>query len=256
VTAAAAVRRAVSRVGLAVIEAVIRRSSLVGDGPFFDAALFPWASRVAAGWSEIRAETDELLRSRATIPPLHEISPMQRGLTDDDHWRALYLFAFGRRVEHNCRRCPATAALLEQIPGLTSALFSILEPGKHIPEHRGPYNGLLRFQLGVQVPPPDGRCRIRVGGETRLWQEAGSLFFDDTFRHEAWNDSDQDRVIVFVDFLRPLPFPVSVLNRLVVFWLSRPSVQKASLEALTSWRAPEPGRPPIRTSGSPGRDGR
>lgn len=186
----------------------------------------------------IRAESDALLRERRTVPPLHEVSPAQRGLTDDEHWRAFYLFAFGRRVEENCRRCPATARMLELVPGLSSAFFSIMEPGKHVPEHRGPYNGVLRFHFGVQVPLPDGRCRIRVGDETRTWRDGESLFFDDTFRHEVWNDSDQDRVVVFVDFLRPLPFPVSVLNRLVMRWLSRSSVEKPALSHLTSWRAP------------------
>jgi beta-hydroxylase len=97
----------------------------------------------------------------------------------------------------------------------------------------------LRFHFGVQVPPPDGRCRIRVGNETRTWRDGGCLFFDDTFRHEVWNESEQDRVILFVDFLRPLPFPVSLLNRLVLRWLARPSIKNPSLDTLVSWRAPE-----------------
>ena len=42
------------------------------------------------------------------------------------------------------------------------------------------------------------------------------MIFDDTFNHEVWNDTDETRVVLFVDVLRPLPEPESTLNRLIV----------------------------------------
>jgi len=42
------------------------------------------------------------------------------------------------------------------------------------------------------------------------------MIFDDTFNHEVWNDTDQTRVVLFVDVLRPLPSPESAINRLIV----------------------------------------
>jgi len=102
------------------------------------------------------------------------------------------------------------------VPGLTTAFFSILGPGKHLPEHRGPYKGVPRYHLALLVPGPPGACRIRVGGTEATWQEGRSLVFDDTYPHEAWNETGQDRVVLFADVVRPLRWPVSWLNQLVI----------------------------------------
>jgi beta-hydroxylase len=112
--------------------------------------------------------------------------------------------------------CPRTAALMEEIPGMKTAMFSILSPRKHILDHRGPYKGVLRYHLGLIVPEQEEACRIRVGDEIRHWEEGKSMIFDDTFNHEVWNDTDETRVVLFIDVLRPLPFPESAINRLIV----------------------------------------
>ncbi len=98
---------------------------------------------------------------------------------------------------------------MREIPGMTTAMFSILSPRKHILDHRGPYKGVLRYHLGLIVPREAERCRIRVGEDIRHWEEGKSLIFDDTFNHEVWNDTDETRVVLFVDVLRPLPSPWS-----------------------------------------------
>jgi aspartyl/asparaginyl beta-hydroxylase (cupin superfamily) len=112
--------------------------------------------------------------------------------------------------------CPRTAALMREIPGMTTAMFSILSPRKHILDHRGPYKGVLRYHLGLVVPERAEHCRIRVGEGFRHWQEGKSMIFDDTFNHEVWNDTEETRVVLFVDVLRPLPSPESLINRLIV----------------------------------------
>ena len=99
---------------------------------------------------------------------------------------------------------------------MTTAMFSILSPRKHILDHRGPYKGVLRYHLGLIVPAEKEACRIRVGDDIRHWEEGKSLMFDDTFNHEVWNDTDETRVVLFVDVLRPLPFPESLINRMIV----------------------------------------
>jgi beta-hydroxylase len=53
----------------------------------------------------------------------------------------------------------------------------------------------------------------------RSWEEGKSLVFDDSHLHEAWNDSDSYRVVLFVDLLRPVIFPLSLVNRAVV-WIT------------------------------------
>ena len=83
------------------------------------------------------------------------------------------------------------------------------------------YSGVLRYHLGLIIPEPRTSCRIRVGSDVRTWEEGKSLIFDDSNPHEAWNDSDCYRVVLFVDFLRPLSFPASLLNRIIVWRISR-----------------------------------
>jgi beta-hydroxylase len=104
---------------------------------------------------------------------------------------------------------------------MKTAMFSILAPRKHIAEHRGVYKGILRYHLGLVIPEPNSQCRIRVGNDVRSWAMGKSLVFDDSHPHEAWNDSDEHRVVLFVDFLRPLPLPLSMVNRFVVWRISK-----------------------------------
>src|SRR5436305_8573846 len=192
------------------------RFSRVGDARYFDPARFDWVPEIEASWRTIRAELDEVLSYRDELPNFQDISEDQACITSDDRWKTFFFYGYGFKAEGNCERCPRTAALLDRIPGMTTAFFSILAPHKHIPEHRGPYKGVLRYHLGLIVPDPPSSCGITVGGETRSWQEGRSLVFDDTFPHEAWNGSDDYRVVLFVDFVRPLRFPLSALNRSMI----------------------------------------
>ncbi len=79
-------------------------------------------------------------------------------------------------------------------------LFSVLRPGTHILPHRGVTNTRLVTHLPLIVPPD---CALRVGGETHVWQTDRCVTFDDTFEHEAWNRSDQTRVVLILDCWNP-----------------------------------------------------
>lgn len=201
---------------LAPIERWIGRRSLVGDHTFFPVENFPWIRQVEDNAHVIRAELDELLKHREALPNFQEISKDQVGITNDDRWKTLFLYGYGFKAELACELCPRTAELMEQIPGMTTAMFSILSPRKHILDHRGPYKGVLRYHLGLIVPEQKEACRIRVGEEYRHWEEGRSMIFDDTFNHEVWNDTDETRVVLFVDVIRPLPQPESFVNRMVI----------------------------------------
>jgi beta-hydroxylase len=169
---------------------------------------------------------DELLLQRTRIPNLQDISEDTRSLTQDDEWKTYVMVVMGTKVEGNCRRCPKTMDAVKRIPGLRTAIFSILGPGKHIPEHRGYFNGLLRYHLGLMVPGKSGDCRIRVGKEVGHWEDGKSLIFDDTYQHEAWNDSDHDRVVLYIDFLRPMKFPMSLISKAFISIFARPFVKE------------------------------
>ena len=201
---------------LRLLERLIVRASLVETTPFLSASHFPWAAELEADWKTIRRELDDVLAYRDDLPNFQDISTDQATITDDDRWKTYFFFGYGFRSAANCARCPRTTELIERIPGMKTAMFSVLSPGKHIPAHRGPYKGVLRYHLGLKIPEPREGCRIRVGEEVRHWEEGASLLFDDTFDHEAWNDTDGVRVVLFVDVIRPLRFPASAFNDAVL----------------------------------------
>ncbi len=201
---------------LAPIERFIGRRSLVGDATFFDNDRFPWIAEIEANWQTIREEAERLLEDRDDLANFQDISKDQIEITDDDRWKTFFLYGYGFEAKLGTEMCPQTALLMQRIPGMTTAMFSILSPNKHILDHRGPYKGVLRYHLGLIVPRDAPACRIRVGEDIRHWQEGQSLVFDDTYNHEVWNDTDETRVVLFVDVLRPLPSPWSQINRAIV----------------------------------------
>jgi ornithine lipid ester-linked acyl 2-hydroxylase len=201
---------------LAPIERFIGSRSLVGDTTFFPSDRFPWTRQIEENWAVIRQEAERLLEDRDELANFQDISKDQIEITDDDNWKTFFLYGYGFRAKLGIEMCPRTAELMQQIPGMTTAMFSILSPHKHILDHRGPYKGVLRYHLGLIVPKDSASCRIRVGEDIRHWDEGKSLIFDDTFNHEVWNDTDETRVVLFVDVLRPLPAPWSQINKAIV----------------------------------------
>lgn len=194
-------------------EKLIPEYSLIGNTAFFEPDQFSWIPELEANWHLIRQELEEVLKVKEQLPNFQDISPDQGySTTQDDLWKTYFLYGYGIKVDKNCQRCPETTRLIENIPGMKTAFFSILFPGKHIPEHRGPYKGVIRCLFGLKIPEPREKCRIRVGTETRSWEEGKGLIFDDSFPHEAWNETNDIRVVLFLDIMRPLRFPMSIFN--------------------------------------------
>jgi beta-hydroxylase len=194
-------------------ETLNRRCSAVGNPPVFETELFPWAREIEAEWRAIRRELDDVLRWKGALPAFHEISSEVRSISADQDWKTFLICGYGLKSEAAIRQCPETWRILQKVPGLKSAMFSIFEPGKHLPPHRGPYNGVLRFHLGLIVPDRPDRIGIRVGDEVCHWREGEALIFDDAFEHEAWNHSNEVRVVLFVDFEKPTTFPANLVNK-------------------------------------------
>ena len=198
------------------IEAMLVRSAIHGDPPVYDNNDFPWVREVEDCWRNARAELDRVMPHQDRMPSFQDIVKEVGAIQSDDKWKTFFLKGVGMECEENAKRCPATMELLGRIPNCTTAFFSILAPGKHIPSHRGAWAGVLRLHLGLLVPEPRERVRIRVANQMCLWEEGRCLIFDDTWNHEVWNDTNGHRVVLFVDFERPLRWPWNWINHLVM----------------------------------------
>ena len=180
---------------------------------FYPREDFPWLPAVEQATDDIRGELMGLLaEAREEFSPYlqHAASdPLNqwKELNHSKRWSALFLFKDGQRSETITARCPKTVAALEAAPvvriphrGPTS-FFSLLEPHTRIPAHTGTTNTRLTVHIPLIVPP---QCRFRVGTQTREWHPGTAFIFDDTIEHEAWNDSDEERVILIFDIWNPL----------------------------------------------------
>lgn len=178
---------------------------------FYERREFPWLDRVEAATADMREELLAVLEDPDSFAPYvqgHANRPRkdQLGMLNNPAWSAFYLWKNGEPVPENAARCPKTMAALADAPlarvpnRSPSILFSLLRPGAHIPPHNGLLNTRLICHLPLVVP---GKCRFRVGNDEREWVEGRAWAFDDTFEHEAWNDSDGTRVILLFDVWRP-----------------------------------------------------
>lgn len=201
------------KAGMRALESTMGKNSLVGDTPIVPRGTFPWVETLEADWQTIRRELEGVLAERDEMPTMQYISKTQKKIIKTDGWKTFFFVAYGERAEENCRRCPETAKLLDQIPNLELAFFSILAPGSHIRAHRGVFKGLLRGHLGLIVPEPSEKVRMSVGDAMVYWREGECVVFDDTYRHEIWNETDGTRVVLLFDVHRPLPPFLDAFNR-------------------------------------------
>jgi aspartyl/asparaginyl beta-hydroxylase (cupin superfamily) len=186
---------------------------------FFDVpATCPQLAELGRAFPAIGEELRTLLAEKTEIPRYHEVDRMQQYISasrdPDKDWKVFYLYAMGEKPAANRARCPRTSELLDRVPGLFQAFFSILDGGKSIPAHEGPYRGYLRYHLGLIVPP-ENPPRIRIKDQFYTWREGEGVLFDDSWQHEVINQSTSDRVILIVDIRRPMPLVFSAFNRFV-----------------------------------------
>ncbi len=190
------------------IDAIIMRDSKIPDAAVQDKGFFAWVPKLEARWQEIRDEAIALQPKE--IPSLGDLSFDHGRIAADRRWRSFFLKGYGYRMDSNARRAPVTAALIEQVPGLVTANFSVLEAGGHIPRHTGMTKGMLTYHLALKVPQEREKCRMNVEGADKLhvlkWQEGESFIFDDMFNHEVWNETDEDRYILLIQIKRPCRF--------------------------------------------------
>ena len=173
------------------------------------ASNFPFKATLEDNYSTIRREVDALMQYHPSrggitggINRNFQMWP-QEGVYNRG-WNLCGLLAgytqdTYQRIEDNCALVPETVRILESIPGIHNAGFSVVNDGTYIRPHRGPVS-IIRVHLGIIIP---SNCAIRIAGETCYWQE-GKVFpaFDDTVVHEAWNygGGGAPRVILLMDF--------------------------------------------------------
>jgi aspartyl/asparaginyl beta-hydroxylase (cupin superfamily) len=206
---------------------------------------YPELRALEAGYVDIRSEFENLLRFRAQITDMSALGGQYtaRGI-HTIRWKA-FMLKSGSFIPENCALAPKTAALLRPLASVYNAFFSILEPRQYVSPHWGYYKGFVRYHLGVVIPEDnaDKTCWLRVNvdrddnarrdkalverGPKHYWRNGRGVIFDDTNLHDAANESDAVRVVLWLDVARKLPRALALYNRALLAALyHEPSIRR------------------------------
>jgi aspartyl/asparaginyl beta-hydroxylase (cupin superfamily) len=207
------------------------------------------------GYPDVRDECLRLLEIKDRLTDVKDLGAgYTKGGIHKAQWKA-FMFKSGDFIEENCARAPKTAALLRNIPGLYTAFFSIVDPHQYITPHWGYYKGFLRYHLGVLIPDNnrERKCWLRVNddpednrrqdeslienGEKYYWKNGEGIVFDDNFLHDAKNESDQIRVVLWLDLRRRMPFYAQMFN-LLFLWLVQKDASIAKIRRAATVEGP------------------
>ena len=211
------------------------RHSLISTTPVIGNDEFTWVPQLEAAYADIRAELDALLKNPEDIPTFHQLSPDQKRISKGNNWKTFAFYVYGERVDDNCTLCPKTAAALEALPGMRTAMFSILAPRYHIEPHKGPTRAVIRAHLGLKIPKDRKSVWIRVHDQFLHWEEGKVVLFDDAYEHEVRNDTDEFRAVLFIDIDRPMDKIGTLVNRIIVRLIQASSYVKQPLKNVAAW---------------------
>lgn len=179
---------------------------------FADSEQWKWVAALREAAPAIQAEAEALMADGETFRPYVARTTSRpqgdvHGMLENADWSTFDLTRRGQPIPERVERCPITwqavsahAPLCHVVNRAPSVMFSLLRPHSRIPPHTGMLNTRLICHLPLVVPP---NCAIRVGGQVRTWRKGELLAFDDTVEHEAWNDSDENRLVLIFDIWRP-----------------------------------------------------
>ena len=179
--------------------------------PFEDPRHWEWALQLQRASATIAQELHNALprirnEGRPYLPSGTQAGSAFTELVGSLNWTALDLFIDGHANTALTPFFPETLAALAQAPlyGLEErpfeVFFSLLRPGQHIKPHYGLSNHSLTVHLPLVIPKESW---LRVGGEKRRWKQGELTVFDDTFLHEACNESEDERIVLIFSIWHP-----------------------------------------------------
>ena len=166
---------------------------------FYSTEEFPQLKILEDNYQVILDELNELRKSALNGYWL-ETFPGYLDEKSKNKWKVFTFKFFGIKHPLNASLCPKTADLVLNKLDIVSCDFSFLPAKTHVIPHKGFSKMVLRAHLALVIPD---NCAIRVGNEVRKWEEGKLIIFDDSFDHEAWNDSDEDRFVLMFDIPNP-----------------------------------------------------
>ena len=183
---------------------------------------FPGASDFAENWEALRGEALQLIDTLENVPKFHELMPEQYQLSahGEKEWRMFILRAYGLDISENMARCPTLTRLVQSNESIKSASLSFLAPGKQVPTHTGPFRGITRFYMGLEVPTDnEGNPGVTLTIDNKPYKlgNGEALLWDDTYPHSVSNDTDSWRIALLLDVYRAnMPLPLRAFTDSII----------------------------------------
>lgn len=189
---------------MAPINVFMYTFSKIPTTPYLNKDMFPELAVLSDNWESIRDEAINL-RDQDHIQAAQQNNDAGFNSFFKSGWKRFYLKWYDASHPSASTLCPKTFALLQKIPTVKAAMFAELPPGATLNPHRDPYAGSIRYHLGLSTPNDDA-CYIDVDGERYSWRDGKCVIFDETYIHEAHNNTNVDRIILFCDVERPMQY--------------------------------------------------
>ena len=186
--------------------------------PFYDPNNIALCKRLQEKYDIVYQEYQALIQSPEVQNKFQSVTDMNY----DSGWDTLILFYNGQRIPNfPYHLCPMTTKIMESVPlAGRIAGFNRQQPRSGIPKHTDGNNMWLTCQLGIRVPdtlsdiaddhdnsqPQEQRqAYIRVGNETKYWENGQCIVYDTTYYHETYNPHPtQERVVLHIDFFNTI----------------------------------------------------
>lgn len=127
----------------------------------------------------------------------------------NNQWYNYGLIYFNQEFNENIKHCPKTYKIIKKMkPHINICGFSWMLGNCIIKPHTditGITSGSLALHLGLSIPEPDSTCKLIVKNNANEYicmkeQNGKIIVFDATYEHYAYNLSNQDRLILYIDF--------------------------------------------------------
>ena len=164
----------------------------------FAANTVPGLDKIKASYPLIREEA-RALRDAGVFQRKPSVDQPGYNTFEKGGWRLYPLKWYTKECgQVAMQACPKTCAIVDSIPAIRSALFTVLPPGARLGRHHDPVASSLRYHLGLLTPNSE-KCALTLDGVDYAWRDGEELLFDQTYLHSAVNNTDTVRIILFCD---------------------------------------------------------
>jgi beta-hydroxylase len=175
---------------------------------------------------------DSLLMMSKTLNGANEVVGSYRNIINDKvkAWRFVNIKIGKEFTKDAYQHFPFLVKLLEDLPEVTACAISVLQEGVRIPIHTGYYKGIMRYMMPIIVPKDRDNVFLCVNEKKYNWTEGEGVLWDDNFPHKVYNNTNEIRVVIFMDIIRPLCGVANYLNKQFINLISNTKIIKDEIK--------------------------